>query len=411
MNKKVLAWSLYDFANTAFSALYITFFFPILIKTYLGGNEFQIGLVMSLSFLTAALIVPFLGAMADATGRKLPIIFMATIFNVGLTAITPYAQLQWALIFGFLANLFYLLGLSVYNAQLVDIAGEKERGRVSGLGVAVGYLGTIASLAIAYPFLGNIKAIFLVTAIFFFIFSLPLFLFLRDKKIEGLNWISNFKKAFLEVKKTVTYLLPGLPGATTLLSSTESSKAGKVVAPGLGSFLVGSFFYNNAMNTIIIFLSLFATTVIGLSVREFFFVFALLAIGSFFGAMVAGYFSDKIGPVKMLTAALVVWMAVTAFFILFQQSLMSFLLAGMVGGGALGAVWTGNRHLVTKLAPSHKVAEIFGFEGLTERFSGVIGPLLFGYLVTVFGNYSYGLVSLLIFFVIGLVFLNRVPRT
>ena len=170
LNKRVIAWSLYDFANTAFSALFITFFFPILIKTHLGGNEFQIGLVMSLSFLVAALQVPFLGAWADATGRKLPIIFVATTANVVLTAITPYAQLRWALIFGFFANVFYLISLSIYNAQLVDIAGERERGRVSGLGVAIGYLGTIASLAVAYPLLNDIKSVFLAIAIFFLFF-------------------------------------------------------------------------------------------------------------------------------------------------------------------------------------------------------------------------------------------------
>lgn len=150
LTKKVFAWSLYDFADTAFSALFITFFFPIFIKAHLGGNEFQIGLAMGLSVLVAALLVPLIGAFSDATGRRMPILIAAALATAALSVGTGYAWLALALILGFLANITHLISKDVYDAKMIEIAPKNLQGSVSGLGVGVGYFGTIASLAIGY---------------------------------------------------------------------------------------------------------------------------------------------------------------------------------------------------------------------------------------------------------------------
>jgi len=154
--KQVAAWSLYDFADTAFSALFITFFFPILIKTYLGGNELMIGLTFGLSLLTAALIVPLIGAVADATGKKIPLLFIATLITVGLTALTGYVGLTVALVLGFLANVFNIIDVDLYDSQVVEVAAETDRGKVAGLGVAVGYVGTLGALLMGYLIMSRI---------------------------------------------------------------------------------------------------------------------------------------------------------------------------------------------------------------------------------------------------------------
>ena len=95
---QIFAWSLYDLANTAFSALFITFFFPMLIKVYLGGNEFQIGLTMGISMLLAGIFVPIIGAISDATNKRMPFIITFTIVCVLFTAITGFVGLTAAIV-------------------------------------------------------------------------------------------------------------------------------------------------------------------------------------------------------------------------------------------------------------------------------------------------------------------------
>lgn len=406
LTKKIFAWALYDFADTAFSALFISFFYPILIKTYLGGNELQIGLSFGLSLLAAAFLVPFIGALSDATGKKIPILLVTTLVTVILTAATGYAGLYGTLALGLFANLFNIIDTDLYDSQLMDIAGPREQGRVSGLGAAVGYCGTIASLLMGYVVMQKIgwekkeavQVIFPATAVFYFIFSIPLFIFLKDPKRPPITFKASLQKALGEMKYTVTRMRE---------------------MRGLGSFLIGSFIYNDGLNAVIVFLGLYATTVVGLTIQAFFFVFGALAVGSILGSLLAGWASDKIGPRKMLIVTLVTWILVVVYFLnmgalaqwlKLPNKTAAFLLGGMFGGAALGAVWVGNRHMTLRLAPAHKVAEIFGFVGLTKKFSGVMGSILFGLIVTKFGGYPNALLSILIFFILGLFFLCRIPK-
>lgn len=392
MNRKIVAWTLYDFADTSFSALFISFFFPILIKRYLGGTEFQIGLALGLSLLLTALLVPWIGALADAWGRRIPILITSTIITVVLTALTGYVGLWAALGLGFLANFFNTIDLDLYNSYLTDLAPPEKRGRLSGLGTAVGYLGTLGILAVAFLILSQLgfetkvgaQAMFPTVAIFYLLFSLPFFFLIRDRAKTQLPLASAARKAQKEVWRTLTHL-----GETR----------------GLGPFLLASFIYNDALHTAIIFISLFGTERIGLSIMEFFGAFAIMALAAFAGSLFFGKLSDRFGPKRTLLGILVLWMAVIGLLISTRDAL-TFILAGSLGGAALGGTWTANRHLITRLSPPKKIAEIFGFAGLTEKVAGVLGPIGFGFLATEFG-YSAGLVYLLIFFVVGFYILWR----
>src|SRR3989338_8752249 len=134
MGKRLQLWSwcTYDLANTAFSALFVSFFFPLYIKEYLGGNEFHIGLVFGVSMLLVAVCVPIIGAMSDRMNKRMPFIVFFTFFCCLFTWLIMYMSLFWALIFGLLANLFYHASLGVYNALLPEVASPKERGKISG---------------------------------------------------------------------------------------------------------------------------------------------------------------------------------------------------------------------------------------------------------------------------------------
>lgn len=392
INKKVIAWSFYDFADTAFSALFITFFFPILIRVHLGGTEFHIGLVMGLSTLAAALFVPLIGAISDAAGKRMPILTTTAILTAILAVFVGYSPLIPALIIGAIANVTHLISKDVYDAKMIDIVPRSLLGSLSGLGVAVGYLGTITSLAIAYPLfsylgwesLAGIRAAFWEAGIFYILFSLPLFLLVPDLPRPTVSFSAAIRTALQEIKRT----LSSLPQF-----------------PVFGRFLAASFFYNNAMNTVIVFLSLYGIQEIGLSIRQFFPVFSIMALSAAAGSYFFGKLSDAFGPVKMIRISLYVWIAII-FYLLSITTYASFLIAGMIGGAVLGAIWTLNRHMIAAISPENKIAEWFGFEGLTEKFSGIIGPIVFGYLATAY-SYPAALTSMIAFFLIGLLLLPK----
>lgn len=402
LNKKVFAWSLYDFADTAFSALFITFFFPILIKVYLFGNEFQIGLAMGISVLVAAFLVPFIGAVSDSTGRRMPIIIITAVLTAIFTVLTGYSLLIFALLFGFLANITHLISKDVYDAKMSEIVPPKLYGSLSGLGVGIGYLGAIVSLAIGYVLfsffgwesLAGIQAVFWEAAAFYIIFSLPLFLLVPDL-----------------VRKSRTKLHPAIMAGLASIKQTIKTLPS---FPTFFYFLISSFFYNNGMNAVIVFLALYARQVIGLGIREFFPIFGVMALSASAGSFLAGRLSDKFGPVLMIKKTLYLWIAIIVLLLL-NISYQVFIVAGILGGVALGSIWTFNRHMVAAVSPKEKIAELFGFEGLTEKFSGVIGPVVFGFIVYLAGpgneiiGYQNALLSMLTFFIIGLLFLRKIP--
>ncbi len=396
LTKKVFAWSLYDFADTAFSALFITFFFPILIKVHLGGNEFHIGLAMGLSVLVAALLVPLIGAISDASGKRMPIIVLAALATALITVFVGYSGLFLALFLGTMANITHLISKNVYSAKMIDLVPRSFYGMVSGFGVGVGYFGTIASLAVGYILfsyfgwenINGIRAMFWEAAAFYIIFSLPLFFLVPDKLTDNtLTFTKSLKKGFTTIRQTIMSL-PKFPV--------------------FSRFLVASFFYNNGMNTAIVFLYLYGRETIGLGIQQFFPIFALMALSAAFGSFLFGRLSDKKGPVILIRIALLIWIGVILLLI-FAPSYSTFLIAGILGGAVLGAIWTLNRQMVALISPQEKIAELFGFQGLTENFSGVIGPVIFGYLVVASG-YTAALISVIIFFIIGFVMMTKISK-
>lgn len=394
--KEVLAWGSYDLANTIFSALFVTFFFPFYIKNFLHGNEFQIGLVFGASMLLVAFVAPVLGAISDKTNRRMPFIVFFTIVCCIFTLLTAFAGLYPALLFGLIANFCYHAALAMYHAILPRISTKGNIGTVSGIGVAMGYIGTIISLIVAYPILRVIgwetlagtKAMILTTAILFSVFSLAIFFLIKEKRYANPHLIKEHVVSSLkDVKNTFAKL-----------------KAQK----GLVPFLLSLIFYNDAINAVIIFLFLFGREVIGLSVQKFFFVYAVFAAAAAIGSFFSGKIVDKIGSKKVLISAGFLWILVIVLLLKIKE-LASFTIFGSIGGVALGMVGAASRPKLIELAPRDKIAEYFGFFELTDKFSGVLGPIIFGYLVFNYG-YDTGLLSLGLFFIAGLMFLYLVPN-
>lgn len=391
--KKVVAWSVYDLANTAFSALFVTFFFPMYVKEVLGGTEAQIGLVFGVSMLLVGIVVPVIGAFSDRLHRRIPFVAVFTVLCVIFTSITGFVSLMPALLLGLIANFFYHAALTTYNAILPELSTGKNRGFVSGFGTALGYVGTLLSLGMATIILSwlgwgsvaAIKLMFPATALFFFIFSIPAFVWIRERRAR-------------RVRIAQVY-----DSASAVIMTLRNLSRHK----GMISFLLGIFLYINAISAVIIFLFLFSRSEIGLSIQEFMVVYVIFSLSAAVGSFLYGALVDKIGAKNGLLIAGVLWILVVVL-LMFKPTYYPFLFAGSLGGIALGAVWTCIRPQLILLSPRKDVGQFFGFAELADKFSGVLGPIVFGLLAS---NYSYtsALSSLLVFFVVGFVLLLNVP--
>src|SRR5574341_881511 len=332
MNKKeVFAWGMYDLANTIYSALFVTFFFPFYVKAFLGGNEFQIGLVFGLSMLAVGVIVPVIGAWSDSIGKRMPFIVFFTIVCCLLTWLVAKVPLYAALTAGFFANFAYHAALTTYNALLPKIAKRSEFGNFSGIGTGMGYLGTLISLAIAALILSRLgwetsegaRAIFTATAIMFFGFSLFTFFGLREKRVVHRH------------NANCRHIRDSIANVWHTLRNISKHKS-------FFLFLLAMFCYADAINAVIVFLFLYAKQQIHLSVQAFFVVYTIQSFGAVGGSYLAGRLVDSYGPKKVLIGAGIAWLAVIIL-LYFVTNLTMFVVAGILGGAALGTVWTAQR--------------------------------------------------------------------
>ncbi len=391
LKKQIFGWSMYDLASTIFSALFVTIYFPLFVILK-GGNAFHVGVVMSVSMLLAGFTVPLLGAVADITKRKKLLLFIFTILCCIFTFFTGFFTLGIVLLFGLLANYFLHAGFDVYDSLLVNISNEENRGRISGIGIAVGYIGTILGVALAFTigyFYGyetiiGIKIIFALTAILFFGFSIFTFVLVKESSKIKIT-LQHFKEA----AKRVIYTI-------------KSVKKYKSV----WLFLLASFLYVDAANTAILFLYLYARDQLGIQLTQFFPLYILMAIASGGGAMLFGKITDKMGHKKTLMMILSLWVVVVLILYL-KTSYVTFVITGVMGGLLLGATWTVSRPMMIQLAPKKKISELLGYQGLTEKFGGVVGPFLFGMIAVTIG-FRQALLVILALFLLGAIVLKFV---
>ncbi|MBW3019223.1 MFS transporter [Candidatus Woesearchaeota archaeon] len=392
MRKEVFAWAMYDLANTAFSALFVTFFFPFYVKTFLGGNEFQIGLVFGVSMFIVGLLVPFIGAWSDKINKRVPFIFVFTLVCCIATAAVYFSDLVMALLLGMIANFAYHAALTVYNAILPTLGKREDYGKISGVGVSLGYVGTLLSLGMAAIILFSlgweselgIKMMFPATALFFFMFSLFLFVGVKDKR------------------------LPSDHGASTVWEEVGKTVMHPRRFKGFLPYMLSVFMFVNAITAVIVFLFLYGREQIGLPVQSFLVVYSVFSLAAVIGSFYFGKLTDRIGAKNSLVIAGGIWIIVVLL-LLAVNNITMFTIAGVVGGIALGAVWTTIRPLLISISPRKSVGQFFGFSELSSKFSGILGPPIFGWLKVVSG-YHAALLSLLVFFALGLICLYFVPN-
>jgi UMF1 family MFS transporter len=394
--KQILSWCVFDFANSSYSAVIAAVIFPVYYAGVIVGNsagegDLWWGRAISLSMLFIALSSPFLGGIADYAGlRKRLLAFYTTICVValmGLTLLTPGAVVLGFILIVF-ANIGMEGGLVFYNSFLPRIAPAEYHGRVSSWGFSIGYAGSIASLLIALPLVktGHFGLTWIATAAFFAVFSLPVFLFLPgDPRTE------------------ITALQAGTRGAEQAWMTIKA--LWKRREPR--KFLIAYLLYEDGVNTVIVFSSIFAATTLHFQTSELVGLYITVQFTALIGAFVLAKPTDTWGPKKIVILSLVLWtlVAVVAYFV---QTKTQFWAVACVAGLGLGTVQAGTRAFYTQFVPKDKEAEYFGVYSLVGKSSAILGPLVFGFMSSTFGSQRPAILSIALFFVTGLVLLSRV---
>jgi UMF1 family MFS transporter len=399
---KIFIWTLFDFANTAFSVIIVTVIYSKYFTNVVsGGRRWLWGLAVSVSMIFAATLSPPMGAIADVSRNRKRFLLLFTMLCVISTALMFFIRegdVIAGLLLFILANIGFEAGLVFYDAFLPDLTEKKNFGRVSGYGFAMGYVGALVVLLIVKFLLPDatspdyyffIRISFLIAAVFFFVFAAPLFLFIKEPAREVL------------VKKDL--VKQGIRKSYNTLKDIFARKK----YPSIKRFLVAFFLYNDAIITIISFAAIFATNTLKMTDSEIIVLFIILQLASVVGSVIFGIISDHIGPKKTITITLFIWLGVVvgAFFV---QTVMHFYLVGLLAGMSIGSSQSASRSLMALLTPKEREAEFFGFyDGLFGKSSAIAGPLFYGIISDLFSDRIAAL-ALSIFFAGGLIIIQRV---
>ncbi len=397
LNKKhIISWVLFDFANSSYSAVIASVVFPVyyvnsIVGNEIGGGDLWWGRAISLSMAIVALSSPFLGGIADYGGIRKKLLFLYTAISV--SAIASLSVLRKGMVFeGFvmiaLANLGMEGGLVFYNSFLPRIATPEYQGRVSAWGFGVGYAGSILSLLFALPLVmsGKFDATWLMVATFFMLFSMPAFLFLP----------SDTKGEFSAVQAGMRGLRYTMKTLKEIWEKREPR-----------NFLISYLIYEDGINTVIVFSSIFAATTLGFKNQELITLYLIVQISALFGAFVMARPIDVWGPKKVVIVSLFMWTSVATIAFFIQTKTQFWMLASVAGLG-LGTVQAATRAFYTQFIPKEQGAEYFGVYSLVGKSSAIAGPLIFGQVSNACGSQRPAILSLVVFFLTGMMILLSV---
>ena len=338
-----------------------------------------------------ALVSPILGALSDRGGRRMPYLLFFTVLCIVPTIFIGWSTPWLGVVLFIVANFAYQASLIYYDSTLKSISRPESRGRLSGIGVGVGYLGTIFSGLFLLALGVTVDNRFLVAGVLFGIFAIPIFVFVRES-----GPIGRVSKA--DVVGSLTQL------RTTVRHARE--------VPGLLRFMVGRFFYSDAVNTIIVVMTVVTTKAKGMTDSQALIVLLSLTVAAIVASFGWGYLVDRLGPRRTLMIVLTSWavgliLGAISLSVSGPIGLVMFLTAGAILGSGLGGVQVADRVLMVRLSPPERVGEFFGLYGLVGKGSQVIGQLLYGFTLLLFfdtlgvGAYQLAVLTLLVTMLIG----------
>lgn len=431
LKKRIWGWYFFDWASQPYNTLLITFIFAPFMKQLLGdGSAAQTvwGYGVGAAGIVIALGAPFLGAIADKAGRRMPFIVLFSLM---------YVLGAWGLWYSIPGNFSLLLVMTSFaigmigmefattftNAMLPDLTPREQIGKVSGNGWAFGYVGGMLALIVMLALLqinpatgktmvglpplfgldlassADTRIVGPLTAVWYAVFMIPFFLWVREPRHPGaLPVAAAARAAWPELKST----LRSLPGQRSLFA-----------------YLMSSMFYRDALNGIYTFGGIYAAGVLGWSIMNIG-IFGILGTitGATF-AWIGGKADDRFGPKPVITFNVILLTLVTIGVVFISREavfglpvgpesrlpdIAFYLMGGLIGAGG-GALQSASRTMMVRQSDPDKMTESFGLYALTGKATSFIAPISIGVMTQISGNQATGITPLIVLFLLGLVLL------
>ena len=392
--RSLYSWLFFDLANTVYAFVIPGLYFSIWLVSEQGWTDQSLGFATSGAMVIVAILGPWVGARSDGSQGKKPMLLVTTLICIVATFLLGTFDVSISVLFFIVSLIGFNLGSVVYDALLVSVSTPTNRGRISGLGVAFGYVGSLLGFGVAtllqnYGY--SYVEIFRSVAVMFLIFSLPAFIFIKEKKVSN-------EKSTIRITESISLVIKSWKHSTQY--------------PGLTRFLVGRFFYADAINTLISgLLAVYLVEEVGLSPTDSQNLLGLAIIISIIGGYVFGKAADKYGPRKLTLISLVCWMLSLSIAIIATEfdQLWLIYVTGVLGGFNIGGIFAVDRVFMTRLSPEKHLGEFYGLYSTVGRFATIIGPLLWGLIVNTLGlGRNPALFSLIILLLISFVIIRGV---
>jgi len=406
--KKIINFALYDFANSAFTTIVITFIFSTYFAKEIAPNpvlgQSYWGWTIGITGIVVAIIGPLLGSFADKKNYTEFFIKIFTIICISLTCLLWFSKpsekyLLYTLLIVGLANIFYELSLIFYNSILKKISETKNLGKSSGFSFALGYLGGIIVLIICItifidndtlPFglskenSENVRATSILVALWYLIFAIPFLFNLKKINNNKIQKTANNTKKFKE-----------------LIWDKGLNNIGK--------FLLARMLYADGLNAIIVMGGIFAVGVFNLEIKDLLVLSVLMNITAFIGAIIGGYANDRFSSKNVIIFSLI-GLILSSSIILFLQSKIIFLIFASINGFFIGPVQSASRVFMTKSIDENNQASGFGLFALSGKLTSFIGPLLVSTITFISNSQKIGFSSAIALLLIGLIILLKVKK-
>lgn len=426
--RDVIGWSLYDFANTIYSMNIVSLYLKRYIVEDLQKDHLFFDIPFSLSMLLAGVLLPALGAMSDHSTKKKIFLFLFTLtccLAVGLMAVVPPEFFVLTAILFMIANFSYEAGQPFYNSLLYSVSDGRQARYISGVGVALGYVGSIFGMLVVLPFVtgsvfsldipllagGGKTASFVPTAVLFMLFALPLFWWVRERKVTSVAKTS-FKGAYREVwdglRHTRKY-------------------------PGVLRFLIADYFVEDAVATVILNIGIYCSIVLRLPDEAITLFLVISTVSAVIGSYLIGRIAQIWSLKRILYGIMFGWAITLIMFVMTDNMTVIWILGSLVGI-LLGGLWTTTRPMLAELVPRDQLGRFFGLFSLSGRAAAVVGPLIWTMILYLFDAdralgkatadlfgfdavwaeklpYKLGILSLVFMILIGLFIFRKVPQT
>ncbi len=405
--RSLAAWCVYDFANTAFGTVIITFVYSVFFARVVAGDETQGNILwnyaIGVSGLFIALLSPVLGALADHYGaRKNFVVFFTAVFAAA-TSMLWFGQagdVFYVLVIICIANIAYELSIVFYNAMLPHVAPADKIGRVSGFAWGLGYFGGLLCLAAALlMFIGigdaaplvklphdnheHMRAVALLTTAWVVVFTLPFLLFTKDSKRGNVTMREAVGRGLRQLRQSVK----------------DMRGQGNLVR-----FLAGSALYRDGLNTLFTAGAIYAGSAMGLSFQEVLLFGIGINVTAGIGAMAFGILDDRIGPKATIMLSLAGLCAFAAAILLVQDKTV-FMACALALGIFIGPAQSAGRTWAARLSPPAMMNQTFGLYALTGKAVSFMGPLCFALAADAFDSQRAGMATIILFWLAGMALL------